>query len=69
MKCTGNMPFVETKGSAVGMREAVPRMARLALKLARGEEIGPPAEEGYLARLPETSLRRSQGPNEPWLCC
>lgn len=58
--------FVETKGSAVGMREAVPRMARLALKLARGEEIGPPAEEGYLPRgcrknffAPESGAKRA----------
>ena len=39
---------VETKNSAAGMRTAVPKMAALALKLAKGEEIGASAEEGYL---------------------
>jgi len=39
---------VATKNSAAGMRKAVATMAPLALKLARGEEIGASAEEGYL---------------------
>jgi glycine reductase len=42
--------IIETANSAAGMREAVPKMARLALKLARGEKIGLPAEEGYIPR-------------------
>lgn len=42
--------IVETKNSAVGMRAAVKKMVPLALKLARGEEIGSPSEEGYLSR-------------------
>jgi glycine reductase complex component B subunit gamma len=42
--------IVETKNSAVGMRQALPVIARLALKLAHGEEIGSPEEEGYLER-------------------
>ncbi|KYO64348.1 Glycine reductase complex component B subunit gamma [Thermovenabulum gondwanense] len=42
--------IVETAGSAAGMREAVPKMAKLALKLAKGEEIGLPREEGYIPR-------------------
>jgi len=41
---------VETKNSAVGMRDAVSKMVPLALKLVRGEEIGSPQEEGYLER-------------------
>ena len=41
---------VETKNSAVGMRDAVAKMVPLALKLVKGEEIGSPEEEGYLAR-------------------
>ena len=32
------------------MRKALPKMAKLAKKLANGEEIGSPAEEGYIAR-------------------
>jgi glycine reductase len=42
--------IVETANSAAGMRDAVPKMAGLALKLARGEKIGLPAEEGYIPR-------------------
>lgn len=41
---------VETKNSAVGMRDAVAKMIPLALKLVKGEEIGSPQEEGYLER-------------------
>ena len=40
--------MVETKNSAVGMRAAVKVMAPLALKLAKGEEIGASIEEGYM---------------------
>ncbi len=42
--------IVETANSAVGMRKAVKPMANLALRLARGEKIGPPEEEGYIPR-------------------
>ncbi len=42
--------IVETKNSAADMRKAVPKLAKLALKVARGEAIGSPAEEGYIAR-------------------
>lgn len=41
---------VETKNSAVGMRDAVAKMVPLALKLVKGEEIGSPEEEGYIKR-------------------
>ena len=40
--------IVSTKNSAAGMRDAVSKMAPLALKLAKGEAIGASAEEGYL---------------------
>jgi len=40
--------IVETKNSAVGMRDATKKMAALALKLARGEEIEASCIEGYL---------------------
>lgn len=42
--------IVETKPSAAGMRKAIKSMAPLALKLAKGEEIGSPKEEGYMPR-------------------
>ncbi len=42
--------IVSTRNSAVGMRDALPKMAKLALKLAKGEEIGAPAEENYIER-------------------
>ena len=42
------MHIVSTRDSAVGMRDAVPKMAKLALKLARGERIGASIEEGYM---------------------
>lgn len=42
--------IVETKNSAVGMRKALPVIAKLALKIAKGEKIGSPAEEGYIER-------------------
>jgi glycine reductase complex component B subunit gamma len=40
--------MVSTKNSAAGMRDAVKKMAPLALKLARGEKIGASSEEGYM---------------------
>lgn len=40
--------IVSTKNSAAGMRDAVAKMAPLALKMVRGEKIGASAEEGYL---------------------
>lgn len=45
-----NIYIVSTKDSAVGMRDAVAKMVPLALKLARGEEISSPEEEGYIPR-------------------
>jgi betaine reductase len=42
--------IIETANSAVGMRKAVSLMAKLAMKLARGEQIGFPDEEGYIPR-------------------
>ena len=37
-----------TKNSAAGMRDAVGKMAPLALKLAKGEKIGASCEDGYM---------------------
>lgn len=42
--------IVETANSAAGMRKALPKIASLAAKLAKGEEIGSPAEEGYIEK-------------------
>ncbi|MFI5268245.1 MAG: glycine/betaine/sarcosine/D-proline family reductase selenoprotein B, partial [Chloroflexota bacterium] len=42
--------IVPTAATAIGMGAAISRMASLGLKLARGERLGLPADEGYLAR-------------------
>ena len=42
------MHIVATKNSAAGMRDAVPVMASLALKIVGNEAIGASIEEGYL---------------------
>ncbi len=42
--------IVETRNSAAGMRDALPKIASLALKLAKKEEIGSPEEEHYIER-------------------
>lgn len=42
--------IVPTGASAAEMRPALEAMARLGLKLVRGEEIGPANDEGYLSR-------------------
>lgn len=42
--------IVETANAATGMRQAIPTMTKLALKLGKGEEVGSPVEEGYIPR-------------------
>lgn len=42
--------IVETKNSAVGMRDALPKIAKLALKLAKGEVMDAPQVDGYIER-------------------
>jgi glycine reductase len=42
--------IVPTEASAAGMAAALPAVARLALKLARGEALGTAESEGYLPR-------------------
>ncbi len=42
--------IVKTGNSAAKMRTAIPALAQLATRLAKGEVVGSPAEEGYLAR-------------------
>lgn len=41
---------VRTGNSAAQMRKAIPAMSKLALKIAKGEELGTPDEEGYMAK-------------------
>ena len=41
---------VSTRNSAAGMKDAVEKMVPLALKIVKGEEVGSPDSEGYLAR-------------------
>jgi glycine reductase len=40
--------IVSSAETAVGMPKVLPILARLAVKLGRGEPLGPPVEEGYL---------------------
>ena len=42
------MYIIATKNSAAGMRDAAPKMAKLALKLVKDEKIGASKEDGYL---------------------
>lgn len=42
--------IVETKNSAAGMRDAQDKMAKLAVKLGKGEKIGSSVEDGYINR-------------------
>lgn len=42
--------IVETADSAAGMRKAIPPMVNLLKKLANGEELGDPKDEGYIPR-------------------
>lgn len=42
--------IIVTELSAADMRSAVPKMTKLVLKLAKGEEVGSPAEDNYHER-------------------
>jgi glycine reductase complex component B subunit gamma len=42
--------IVPTAGTALGMKDAAEKMVQLARKLAAGEPLGSPEDEGYLAR-------------------
>lgn len=42
--------IVPTSGSAAGMPKALPVLARLALRLGKGNKLGPAHEEGYMPR-------------------
>jgi len=61
-----NLIIVETGNSAAAMKTAAPQLAAIALKLARGQALGDPAAEGYMAGgtrqnvfLKETGARRA----------
>jgi glycine reductase len=56
LACEGAAYVVPTSSNVAGMRDALPRMAALARRLAAGEELGSPEEEGYLPR----GLRRNE---------
>ena len=45
-----DMYIIATKNSAADMRKSAPKMAKLALKLMKGEKIGASVEEGYMNR-------------------
>lgn len=45
-----NAIIIETKDSAAGMKEALPKMADVVKKLMKGEELGTPKEVGYIAQ-------------------
>jgi glycine reductase len=42
--------IIETPNSAAGMKTAAPAMAKLLLKLLKGQPLGSPKEEGYIER-------------------
>jgi glycine reductase len=53
-----SFPIVRTSDNARGIKDAVPAMARIALKLLKGEPLGAPAEEGYIERGVRVNLFR-----------
>jgi glycine reductase len=57
MAAEGAAYIVPTGSNVAGMRPVVPVMAGLALRLAGGEPVGPPDEEGYLPRGIRTMVR------------
>jgi betaine reductase len=57
----GAVLIAATAGNVAGMREALPRMARLAEALVSGRALGPPAQEGYLPR----GFRRNELAEKP----
>jgi glycine reductase complex component B subunit gamma len=57
----GKALVVPTAVNVAGMRDALPRIAALAGKVASGAELGPPAEEGYLPR----GYRRNRMAEQP----
>ena len=56
--------IVRTGQTAAAMGEALPKLAALALRLGRGEEIGPADVEDYFPRGMRRNLRVEQGAGE-----
>jgi glycine reductase len=56
--------IVPTAASALGMPEAMTALARLALRLGRGEPLGPAADEGYLPRGSRLNARANRSASE-----
>lgn len=52
--------IVETANAATGMRQALPAIARLGLKLAKKETVGAPSEEGYIPKGVRKNIFRSE---------
>lgn len=48
--CGGAVPVVPAPEDAAGMGAVMPALARLAMKLGRGDPLGPPEEDGYAPR-------------------
>ena len=61
---SGELYIVKTSGTAASMNEALAKLADLAIKLARGAEIGPASVEGYFPREVRRNLRVEQGAPE-----
>jgi len=57
----GRVVVVPTQSTAAGMPLALPALARLALKLGRGEPLDPPGAEGYLP----SGCRRNERADAP----
>ncbi len=55
-----DMFIVSTANAATGMRQAIPAVAKLAIKLANKEAIGSPAEEGYIPQGIRKNLFRTE---------
>jgi betaine reductase len=62
--CRNEIYVVRTGPTAVSMNEALPKLARLALKLGHKAEIGSADEEGYFARGIRRNLRIEPGAAE-----
>ena len=56
--------ILETGATAASMNDALPKLADLAYRLARGAEIGPADVEGYFPRGVRKNLRVEQGAPE-----
>lgn len=64
-----DLHIVSTGNSAASLRKVVPIMTKLGLKLVRGEEIGPPEEEGYIMRgIRKISSMNLEGLKEQLIC-